>query len=89
LQPGGVYLCEDLVFVANKFPGYLYGWSRHLNAYAYQPGGFVVDTSPLQRAIHSVHLYPYVAVIEKAAVALDHFEMPMHGTEWLPQGPYA
>jgi hypothetical protein len=88
LQPGGVYLCEDVIFVPNKFSAYTYGLSRHLNAFACRPAELLVDTSTFQRTIQSVHLYPYVIVIEKSDFPLDHFKLPMQGTEWLPLGPF-
>jgi hypothetical protein len=84
LQPGGVFLCEDVITVPNRFPGYIYGLCRHLNAYAYRPDDLEVDMSSFQRSIHSVHVYPYLTVIEKSASPVDHFSLPMHGTEWRP-----
>jgi hypothetical protein len=92
LQPGGVYLCEDVHFETNRFAAYTYGLSRHLNAFAYRlSSGHVVDTidtSKFQRSVHSVHLYPYVTVIEKPDSPLDEFKLPMHGTEWLTLDPF-
>jgi cephalosporin hydroxylase len=84
LQPGGVFLCEDVITVPNKFPGYIYGLGRHLNAYAYRPDDLEVDASKFQSSIHSIHLYPYLTVIEKSPSPVDHFSLPMQGTEWRP-----
>ena len=84
LQPGGVFLCEDVITVPNKFPGYIYGFSRHLNTYNYRADDLQVDTSKFQRSIQSVHLYPYLTVIEKSPSPIDHFSLPMQGTEWRP-----
>jgi hypothetical protein len=84
LRPGGVFLCEDVITVPNKFPGYIYGLSRHLNAYAYRPDDLQVDMSKFQSSIQSVHLYPYVTVIEKSASPIEHIRLPMQGTEWRP-----
>lgn len=39
---------------------------------------------PFQRAIHSVHCYPFMVVIEKAEASVDRFAAPRHGTEWEP-----
>jgi hypothetical protein len=36
----------------------------------------------LQSAIHSVHLYPYVVVIERRDGPLDELVAAKHGTEW-------
>jgi hypothetical protein len=58
--------------------------SRQLNAYAYRPDDLEVDKSKFQSSIHSIHLYPYLTVIEKSTSAVNHFSLPMHGTEWRP-----
>ena len=39
---------------------------------------------PFQSAIHSVHVYPYVVVIERRDVPLDEFTASQRGTEWPP-----
>jgi hypothetical protein len=54
-----------------------------MNSYA--PGALAkAKPTPFQTAIHSVHLYPYVAVIEKTHGIFDAFEAPKHGTQWQP-----
>ena len=93
LRPGGVYVCEDVHFVTNKFPAYVYGLSRHLNTFNYRHSTEhlvdTVDASKFQRTVQSVHLYPYVTVIEKSEIPVEQFRLPMHGTEWLATGPLA
>jgi len=84
LRSGGVYLCEDVVEVFNRFPAYVYGLGRQLNAFAYQPSELSVESTPFQSAIQSVHLYPYVTVIEKSASPIEHLRLPMQGSEWRP-----
>ena len=37
-----------------------------------------------QRTIKSVHLYPYVTVIEKRSTPLVELTAPQRGTEWQP-----
>jgi hypothetical protein len=84
LRPGGVYLCEDILSDSNRFPAYIYGLLRRLNTFDYRPGDLMVDATPFQGAIHSVHAYPYVTVIEKSSTQIEHFQLPMQGTEWAP-----
>lgn len=84
MRPGGVYLCEDVVSVHNRFPAYIHGFLRRLNAFDYRPSDLEVDTTPFQRSIRAIHVYPYVTVIEKSEVPALHFRLPMQGTEWRP-----
>ena len=42
---------------------------------------FKRSTSPFQRAIHSVHFYPFMVVIEKHSVGPTRLEAPAHGSE--------
>jgi len=39
--------------------------------------------TPFQQAVHSIHLYPMVLVIERRS---EHLELvaPKHGTQWQP-----
>jgi hypothetical protein len=84
IKPGGIYLCEDILSVSNAFSAYVYGLMRRLNTFDYRPADLSVDTTPFQGSIHSIHSYPYVTVIEKSATQIDHFRLPMQGTEWQP-----
>ena len=84
LQPGGIYLCEDIVSVPNRFPAYIHGLLRRLNAFEYRPGDLEVDATSFQRSIRAIHLYPYVTVIERSDVPALYFRLPMQGTEWQP-----
>jgi len=38
--------------------------------------------SPFQAAVHSIHFYPFMVVIEKHRVAPAEFTAPRHGTTW-------
>ncbi len=86
LQPGGVFICEDVHGMHNKFSAYVHGLAQGLNAW--EAGG-ALQTKPngIQTAIDSIHLYPYVVVIEKAGVPVRMFSCPKHGTEWQPFMP--
>jgi hypothetical protein len=90
LQPDGVYLCED-IHGQNPFITYIHGLSLHLNSIeggqnnpANSERQVVCATSPLQSAISSIHLYPYVVVIERNGQNPAEFFAPARGTEWKP-----
>lgn len=88
LRPGGVYICEDIHGDDNAFLGYVYGLSRGLFGYdltldeANPERVLSSPATPFQSAIHSVHVYPYVVVIERRDVSLDELVASKHGTEW-------
>jgi hypothetical protein len=72
---GGVYLCEDIHGVSNGFHDYVCGLSRNINEWG--PTAF-------QKMIHSIHLYPFVTVVERPSVPLSELTAPKHGTLWQP-----
>jgi hypothetical protein len=86
LRPGGVYICEDVHGCGNGFAAFAHSLADHLNAWVVVPGQreLACLPTPFQAAICSVHLYPFVVVIEKSETALDQFVAPKHGTEWQP-----
>jgi hypothetical protein len=86
LQPGGVYICEDIHGVNNNFAAYVYSLADRLNAAVrdYDAADLACKPTPLQSAIHSVHLYPYMVVIEKADFAAKRLVAPKQGTQWQP-----
>jgi hypothetical protein len=69
-------MCEDLHGIDNQFCEVAISLIRKLNAM-----GGVNDT---QAAIHSLHFYPFLSVIEKAPVRVTNLSAPKHGTEWQP-----
>jgi len=90
LRPGGVYLCEDLHGRDNPFADYVARLSDHLNAAddlmadeANPERRFTARPTSLQRTIDSIHLYPFVTVLERARNNVG-FVSPKHGTEWQP-----
>lgn len=85
LRPGGVYICEDVHRRQNRFASYAHALADELNEFDRldQPE-LAARATGFQSAVHSVHLYPYVVVIEKAAAPVDSFTSPMRGTEWQP-----
>ena len=88
LRSGGVYLCEDVEGTFNPFAGYLNGLS--LNLHTSRPSAnwrsdrLACSPTQFQNSVHSVHLYPFVAVIEKSESPVNEFVCPKHGTEWQP-----
>jgi hypothetical protein len=91
LRPGGVYLCEDMHGRFNAFQEYLNGLAGNLHAVHRTGKQLSTKTTRLQRSIDSIHLYPFVAVIEKRSEFLDELIAPKHGTEWqiFVEGPKA
>jgi hypothetical protein len=86
LNAGGVYLCEDIHGTSNRFGQYINGFMANLNAgeLNHEDHRISSPATPFQAAIHSVHLYPYVVVVEKTEATVCEFVAPKHGTEWQP-----
>jgi hypothetical protein len=91
LRPGGIYLCEDITGNTNEFAFHVHQLAHQLNAFDNvaqdmndNERRLVSKSTKLQSAIHSVHLYPFVAVIEKRPAPLVELVAPKHGTKWEP-----
>ena len=91
IRPGGVYLCEDVHGKDNAFAAFVSGLADSLNGIEGEKSDpanpkrrVVVPTNGVQATIHSVHLYPYVAVIEKRDAALPELVAPKQGSQWEP-----
>jgi hypothetical protein len=92
LRPGGVYVCEDVhsIPTPNRFLFYVDGFSHNLhdgtftNNFEDNQRRIVCKATEFQSTIHSVHLYPFVVVIEKRETLTVEFVSPKHGTEWQP-----
>jgi hypothetical protein len=92
LQPGGVYLCEDVHGARNRFGAYVSGLAQNLNTgrgsevntTKWPTASTVWGPTPFQRSIHSVHLYPFVAVIERSERPVSEFVSLKQGTQWQP-----
>jgi SAM-dependent methyltransferase len=65
LRPGGVYLCEDVHGAFNRFGSYVGGLAHKLNEMENPPAGLIYDTTIFQKRTNSIHLYPFVVVVEK------------------------
>lgn len=88
LRPGGIYLCEDVHGKWNRFHAYVQGLATELNSVesvtSDRQKGLACTPTELQAAIQSIHLYPFVTVIEKSDQLRQEFTAPKHGTEWQP-----
>lgn len=89
LFPGGVYLCEDILGAKNGFTDYMSGLVNELNHFQEVRDGrdaapLVSAAIPFQSCVHSIHFYPYVAVIEKHLAAVPYLAAPKFGTQWQP-----
>jgi hypothetical protein len=91
LRPGGVYFCEDVHGTHNQFASYVHGLGHKLNDTS-QIRDFPDDnenrifgvSTPFQSAVGSIHLYPFVTVLERNAVPVTELRAPKHGTQWQP-----
>lgn len=87
LRPGGVYICEDTHDPTNQLCRFVDGLARNLDSFSFRPlenEGMASDATATQRAIASIHHYPYVVVIERTAAAISRFVSPRRGSEWQP-----
>jgi cephalosporin hydroxylase len=86
LQPGGVYVCEDVDQLHQGFADYMHGLIQSLHAF--EQHTVPEQQSPktaFQRAINSIHIYPFAYVVERTRGAVEPmFQGPRHGTEWQP-----
>jgi hypothetical protein len=91
LRPGGVYFCEDVHGMYNLFASYVHGLGHKLNDTS-QICSFPGDddrrifgtSTPFQSAVGSIHLYPFVTVLERNAIPVIELRAPKHGTQWQP-----
>jgi hypothetical protein len=86
MAPGGVYVCEDVHHEQNGFAAYIAGLATNLHAM--RPGGtggtLATEPSAFQRAVHAIHWYPYLIVVERRHHRLDELVAPMRGSLWNP-----
>jgi Methyltransferase domain len=86
LQPGGVYLCEDIHGLSNRFAAYAQKLADYLNAASLIPNRnsdfrIISKAHGFQSAVCSVHFYPFVVVIEKNAVPVGEFVCCARGAQ--------
>lgn len=86
---GGVYICEDIGGIDNPFHSYIAGLARNLSVLDPQEPSEGQRTTGLQQLIEGVHLYPYMAVIEKPERPFGRFTTEVRGTDWVGGEPPA
>lgn len=86
LNPGGVYVCEDVHESFNRFSGFATGLVNELNHISMIKGyeHSLSSMSRFQSSIHSIHFYPSIVVIEKHCVSPEKLSLLKHGTQWQP-----
>ena len=91
MNPGGVYICEDVHGSYNQFSDQVYGLAASLNTADQMQADFqnperrlAAPTTALQGLVNSVSFYPFVIAIELRQRRLDEFVAPKRGTQWEP-----
>ena len=72
IKPGGVYICEDVHGFDNVFLDYIHGLSKTIHSYD-EKSQFKVKANAVQQHVQSIHLYPYVVVIQINPLAVMDF----------------
>lgn len=84
LAPGGVYICEDIHGRFQAFGYYLMGLATGLHCMLPSSVALSNPTTLLPSQIASVHVYPYLVVVEKHGESRTALSSEKHGTEWNP-----
>ena len=91
LRPSGVYLCEDVHGTVNDFASYIHDLGHKLNDSSRwrdfpddNERRAICDCTPFQTAVGSIHLYPFVCVLEKNTSKVTELVAPKHGSQWQP-----
>jgi len=88
LNPGGVYLCEDVQGSYHRFSAFASGLVDNLNDMNRKSESLLQsNVSRFQSSIYSIHFYAFVIVIEKHLAPPTIFTAPKHGTQWNPKIP--
>ena len=84
LRPGGIYICEDVHGNGNRFALFAHALADELNACVWALQQELATTpTPFQAAIHSVHLYPIMVVVEKEIMDISEVNRPLLATDAL------
>jgi len=85
---GGVYICEDIHKRSNPFLSYIDGLSRNLHTARYvspaHSSTLKCAPSSFQQHVDSIHIYPFIVVIEMRRNTISELSAPMKGTQWQP-----
>jgi hypothetical protein len=89
LRRGGVYCCEDIHGFPNEFAAYVHRLAHRLNHSANieehaddNERSLAGAAIPFQSTINSIHLYPFMVMIEKNDVSVEEFVAPKRGDVW-------
>jgi hypothetical protein len=94
LREGGVYLCEDIYGNPNRFAMYINGLASGIHEAAWiedsgiEGATHVTTPNDFQKTVSSVHVYPYVIVLERNSSAVHQFAAVRMGSEWLKIGSH-
>jgi len=86
INPGGIYLCEDVHRENNRFAEYTKSFVDEMNKFKVDPKKKISlsEVTRFQATIKSICYYPYVTVIEKYEAPISKLSAPKHGTVWQP-----
>jgi hypothetical protein len=94
LNPGGIYICEDIHHSDNPFYFYLTGTFMQLNGFEGQKESthskdcdYLIRANELQSFFKGLHLYPYMAVVEMHDEPISHLSASKRGSQWQPFSP--
>lgn len=84
LNPGGVYVCEDVHGHYQEFSQFCLGMAARLSETRFIPNTLQVIPNSLQEQIKGIYIYPFVYVIEKLDAPRKQLFSQRNGTEWQP-----
>lgn len=86
LSPGGVYICEDIHGVGNKFAEYSFNLIHQLNYFKSLKNNNLhsSDVNYFQSVIKSIHYLPFMIAIEKNEQPTKMLVAPKKGSIWQP-----
>ena len=91
INPGGVYICEDVHGIRNQFVQRVYGFADELNSMLSVQEDrnnpdrrLTVQATAVQALISSISLYPFVVAIELREQRMSELVAPKRGTQWEP-----
>ncbi len=89
IQPGGIFVCEDIKRILNGFAMYMFGLTAALNALVHDKSKkksnsekSIARKTLFQREIASIHTYPFIVFVEKNKYIGDRLKELKRGTLW-------
>ena len=83
MNPGGVYICEDVHGIENYFYQYCCGLTKMLNGMD-ADNHDLIRANSFQRWVKGVYFYPFIVIIERADNPIDSLVSVKHGNIWRP-----